>query len=513
MTTLMTILWWMGAVGVVLTLVGLVPGLYRIGEAAESGTLSVDVVGSQQSRKRTGVRFWLAAVLLAGAAAAASSIADRNSTGPAPSGERQRATPSTQEQSQPAIAPELPKPPDVVSPPPQNVAVGDVLLLLSAAAILAAAFPGSALFFSGLDARAGLSATLPVTALIAGSVFFIWLVIGYSISMTEGTPLIGGLTRAFFQGLQSQRVIEAYRRLIWVPETSFALFHTAIAMLASALVVSPFARRTRASFLLWFVGLWAILVYAPVAHWVWSPQGWLSNAGPGVARLTDVAGGAVVYLNAGLAGLVCSLRLKRARAHSQPDMALLVPGTLLLWVGGLALNTGMASLSGIVIGAAVLTSLTASVSAAFSWMFMEWAFHNRSLPSELAIGAFAGIVAIAAGCGVVGPFEAALIGVVASVLSFVSTMSREQQDASDFSRMYLIGGLVGLVLTGAFLSAGDIGRISQQLFGVSAIGVYDVVCSYLLWTILDWTIGSGVIVEDEQAVEQVLSGAANASSA
>jgi Amt family ammonium transporter len=289
-------------------------------------------------------------------------------------------------------------------------------------------------------------------------------------------------------------------------------FQMTFAIITPALITGAFADRMKFSALLWFMGLWGIVVYAPIAHWVWGSGGWVLELGA-----LDFAGGTVVHINCGIAGLVCALVLGRRLGYGSENMAphnltLTLIGASLLWVGWFGFNAGSALAADGRAGMAMAVTQIATATAALAWMFAEWPAHGK--PSVLGIlsGAVAGLVAITPASGFVGPFGALVIGLAAGLVCFWTSTSLKHalgyDDALDVFGIHGVGGIVGALLTGVFaveaiggtpgLLEGNPGQVLTQVYGVLATVVWSGVASFILLKAIDGTIGLRVSSEIER---------------
>ncbi len=290
---------------------------------------------------------------------------------------------------------------------------GDTAWMLTATAlVLMMTIPGLALFYGGMVRKMNVLATVMQSFAITCLVTVLWMVIGYSLAFTTGSPFVGGLSRFFLGGMALDSVNELAKT---IPESVYMCFQMTFAIITPALICGAFADRMKFSALLWFIGLWSVLVYAPIAHWVWASDGFLAGAG-----ILDYAGGTVVHINAGVAGLVAALVLGKRRGYGQEPMAphnlvLSLVGASLLWVGWFGFNAGSAVGANANAGMAMAVTQIAAAAAALTWMFVEWGLKGK--PSVLGIisGAVAGLVAITPASGFVDPRGALIIGIVAGV--------------------------------------------------------------------------------------------------
>jgi Amt family ammonium transporter len=290
-----------------------------------------------------------------------------------------------------------------------------------------------------------------------------------------------------------------------IPETVYAMFQLTFAVITPALICGAFADRMKFSAMLLFMVVWSLAVYAPIAHMVWEPSGWLNVAG-----VLDYAGGTVVHINAGVAGLASCLALGKRLGYGREAMpphnlSLTVIGASLLWVGWFGFNAGSATAADGRAGMAMLVTQLATAAAALGWMFAEWISKGKPSVLGIASGAVAGLVAITPASGFVGPTPAVIIGVAAGVVCFIgaTTLKRalKYDDSLDAFGVHGIGGIIGALLTGVFVSkeiSGVDGSFLTQLKGVSVTVVYGFVVSFVILKIIDVTIGLRVAEEQER---------------
>jgi Amt family ammonium transporter len=259
------------------------------------------------------------------------------------------------------------------------------------------------------------------------------------------------------------------------------------------------------SAMLWFIGLWAVAVYAPIAHWVWGPDGLFNSSNDAaVVKVLDFAGGTVVHIDAGVAGLVCALVLgKRRDTGPGHNMVLTFIGASLLWVGWFGFNAGSATSAGMQAGMAMTVTQIATAVAGLTWMFVEWAHRRKPTVIGIASGAVAGLVAITPASGFVGPIGSMVIGVAAGVACYLGATSLKHafgyDDALDCFGVHAVGGVVGALLTGVFaieqyggtkgLIEGNPGQVWNQIIGIAAVIAYDAIVSFIIVKIIDATIG------------------------
>jgi len=391
-----------------------------------------------------------------------------------------------------------------------KISAGDTAwMLTSTALVLMMAIPGLALFYGGMVRKKNVLATLMQTFAIVCVVTLLWWLIGYSWAFTPGSPFLGGASRALFNGMtyihDPVNKLSVSHLALTIPETVYAMFQMTFAAITPALIAGAFADRMKFSAMLVFMAAWSLLVYSPIAHMVWEPTGWLNKAG-----VLDYAGGTVVHINAGVAGLASCLvlgkRLGYGREAMPPhNLTLTLIGASLLWVGWFGFNAGSAGAADGRAGMAMLTTQMATAAAALAWVGAEWI--SRGKPSVLGIasGAVAGLVAVTPASGFVGPSSAVIIGLIAGVVCYIAATSLKHvmgyDDSLDAFGVHGIGGIVGALLTGVFVSkeiSGADGSLLIQLKGVAVTVIYGFAASYLILKVIDMTIGLRVTEEQER---------------
>ncbi len=367
-------------------------------------------------------------------------------------------------------------------------------LMTSTALVLLMTLPGVALFYAGMVRRKSVLNTMAAVLGVAVVVSLMWFVAGYSLAFTAGSRWIGGFDRAWFSGfeyLKDAGQVAVSHVAPNVPESVYAMFQLTFAIITAALVVGAFVERMRFSAVLWFAALWSLLVYAPIAHWVWEPGGWLAQMGA-----LDFAGGSVVHVNAGVAGLVCAYSVGARRGYGKESfepysLALTMAGAGLLWVGWFGFNAGSAVAADGRAGLAMMATHIAAACGALSWMVGEW-FVRRS-PSLLGLcsGVVAGLVAITPAAGYVTPGAAAAIGAIAGLVCYWGATALKRMlradDSLDVFGVHGIGGIVGSLLTGVFADArisGVTGHVGVQALAVGAVIVYSVIGTGLVLLVL-----------------------------
>ncbi len=332
-------------------------------------------------------------------------------------------------------------------------------ILTSTALVLFMTIPGLSLFYAGLVRSKNVLSVLMQCFTLTCFISILWVIIGYSLAFAEGSSLVGGLSKVLFAGVEEGSLNGT------IPESAFALFQLTFAIITPALVVGGFAERMRFSSMLVFSGLWSLLVYAPIAHWVWGPGGWLAEMGA-----MDFAGGTVVHITAGTAAIVAALVLGSRRGFpDQPmpphNMTLTVAGAGMLWVGWFGFNGGSALASnGDAAMAMLVTHISASVGA-FTWMVCEWIRYGKPTALGAVTGMVAGLGTITPASGFVGPAGALIIGLSAGFVCFMATnfikRSLKIDDSLDVFPVHGVGGSLGMLLTAVFASTG-LGIFSGQ---------------------------------------------------
>lgn len=403
-----------------------------------------------------------------------------------------------------------------------TVNAGDTAwMLTSTALVLMMTIPGLALFYAGMVRKKNILATLMQSFFLAALLSVVWMVAGYSIAFGEGGAYFGDFSRLFLSGIAANW--DAPFSLgsgdgavaFTIPETVFVMFQMTFFIITPALAVGAWADRIKFSALVVFAVLWSLLIYAPVAHWVWHPNGWIFALGA-----LDFAGGTVVHINAGVAGLVGALVLGKRTGLGTENMspynlAFAVIGASLLWVGWFGFNAGSAGAAGGRAGMAMLVTQLAAGAATLAWVFAEWI--TKGKPSVLGAisGAVAGLVAITPAAGFVLPVPAVIIGLVAGLAGFWGATALKHwcgyDDSLDAFGVHGVCGIVGALLTGVFAygplsgttadPAGISGSFSQfmiQVYAVAATFVFTAIGTFILLKIVDVIIGLRVTEEEER---------------
>jgi ammonium transporter, Amt family len=389
-------------------------------------------------------------------------------------------------------------------------------MLTSMALVLMMTVPGLGLFYGGMVRKKNVGDTVMTSFAVTCLVTVVYTVCTYSMSFTGGTAFVGGLSRAFLQGILSdisKGIGNPNPLAPTIPEDVYAMFQLTFAIITPALIAGAFAERMKFSAMLWFMGLWSICVYAPVAHWVWGPDGMLNNGNPdALVHVMDFAGGTVVHVNSGVAGLMCALMLgKRRDTGPAHNVVLTFIGASLLWVGWFGFNAGSAVTAGMQAGMAMTVTQIATATAGLTWMFFEWLHRGKPTIVGICSGAVAGLVAITPASGFVGPAGALAIGVAVGIVCYIMVTwvkaAVGYDDALDCFGVHAAGGALGAILTGVFaiseyggtpgLIEGNAGQVVNQCMGVIIVIVYDAVVSLILLKIIDVVVGLRVEAEIE----------------
>ena len=381
-------------------------------------------------------------------------------------------------------------------------------MLTSTALVLFMTIPGLSLFYAGMVRAKNAMSVMMQCFAITCLVTLLWVIYVYGLAFGDGGSMqqwIGGFGKAFMAGVGRNTLSGT------IPETVFSMFQLTFAIITPALLVGAFAERMKFSAMLWFIGLWLTFVYAPIAHWVWG-GGWLGKLGA-----LDFAGGTVVHIDAGVAGLVAALVMGKRKGYpgtAMPPHSLMltVVGAGMLWVGWFGFNAGSELAADGTAGMAMAVTQIATAAAALTWMFSEWLAHGK--PSVLGIvsGAVAGLVAITPASGFVGPMGAIVIGFTAGLVCYLAVAKLKPamgyDDALDAFGVHAIGGAIGAILTGVFVVKGlggaglaegvtMGGQVGIQIVAVLSTLVYDAIVSLILLKIVDAFIGLRVSEEDE----------------
>jgi Amt family ammonium transporter len=388
--------------------------------------------------------------------------------------------------------------------PPVSFSSGDTAwMLVCTVLVLLMTVPGIMLFYSGMmRAKNALSIVAHVFAATT-VVTLVWVAIGYSLAFTSGTPWLGDMSRLFSQGLIGAK-IGAHPSAPTVPESAFFLFQLAFAVITFALIIGATVERMRLSATIFFAGFWTLLVYAPVAHWIWQPTGWLAAMGH-----MDYAGGTVVHIAAGASGLVAAKFVGPRRGFGKEPMVphnlmVTIIGAGLLWAGWFGFNAGSAfEASSRAVGALLATQVAASVGA-FAWGLAEFVKRGKFSVLGMATGAIAGLVAVTPASGFVGPQGAAVIGAVSGVLCFIAVTQFKRvtgiDDSLDVFALHGVGGFIGTVLTPVFALkeiAPVTATILTNLTGAVAVTLYAGAMTFIILLVVKPLAGLRVTAEEE----------------
>ncbi len=392
-------------------------------------------------------------------------------------------------------------------------------MLISTALVLLMTIPGLALFYGGMVRAKNVLSIMMQCFAITGLITILWVVYGYSLAfdtagMEKGVlnfnSFVGGLDKAFLSGLTADGLTSATALF---PESVFITFQMTFAIITPALIVGAFAERMKFSAMLIFMAVWFTVVYAPIVHMVWSGDGALMwDWG-----VLDFAGGTVVHINAGIAGLVACLVLGKRKGYPTTPMAphnlgYTLVGAAMLWIGWFGFNAGSAAAANGTAGMAMLVTQIATAAAALAWMFAEWITHGKPSALGIASGVVAGLVAITPAAGTAGPMGALVIGLASGVICFFAATSLKRalkyDDSLDAFGVHAVGGIVGALLTGIFAAPslggfGSVEDIGAQFFvqfkGVAFTVVYTAVVTFVILKVLDLVMGLRV-TEEEEAV-------------
>jgi len=391
-------------------------------------------------------------------------------------------------------------------------------MLTSVALVLMMTIPGLGLFYGGMVRKKNVGDTVMTSFAVTCLVTILFAVLTYSLAFRAGTPFIGGLDRLFLKDILSDigkgGIGNPNPLAATIPESVYICFQMTFAIITPALIAGAFAERMKFSAMLWFIGLWAIFVYAPIAHWVWGPDG-IFSAGNDAARVKvlDFAGGTVVHINAGVAGLMCAIMLgKRVETGPAHNMVLTFIGAALLWVGWFGFNAGSAVSAGMQAGMAMLVTQIATAVAAFTWMLVEWGLKGKPTVIGICSGAVAGLVAITPASGFVGVVGAFAIGIAAGAFCYWGCTGLKRMfsydDALDCFGVHAIGGIVGALLTGVFaveqyggtagVLEGNVGQFLNQCIGVATVFIYDAVLSLIILFVINLFVGLRVTRDIER---------------
>lgn len=377
-------------------------------------------------------------------------------------------------------------------------------MLVATVLVLFMTIPGIALFYAGMARKKNILGTIAQDFAICGVVTILWFVIGYSLAFSEGNSFIGGLSFLGMQGIGVNTLQGS------IPQLLFAVFQMTFAVLTACLITGSWAGRVKFSAMLAFMVIWSLLVYAPICHWVWASDGFFFKLGA-----LDYAGGTVVHINAGIAGLVGALMLGKRKGYGvtpmQPaNLTIAVVGAAVLWVGWMGFNGGSGLAADGRAAMAIVASQIAAAGGLVAWMAAEWAYRGKPSLLGMISGAIAGLVGITPGSGFVEPLPALAIGIAAGLVCFwsVTILKRKlgYDDALDGWGVHGVGGIVGALLTGVFATARVTGtdlppvmtQVGIQALSVIATLVYGGLMSGVILYVIDKVMGLRVSADDEQ---------------
>ncbi|MDH5648951.1 MAG: ammonium transporter [Gammaproteobacteria bacterium] len=387
---------------------------------------------------------------------------------------------------------------------------GDTAWMLTATAlVLFMTIPGLSLFYAGMVRSKNVLSVMMQCFAITSLMSILWVIYGYSMAFTDGGSLqkfVGGFDKLFLSGVTVDSLSGT------IPETVFMTFQLTFAVITPALIVGAFAERMKFSAMLWFMGIWVTVVYVPITHWVWG-GGFLADK-----SILDFAGGTVVHINAGIAGLVAALVLGKRKGYPKTAMpphnlGLTLMGASMLWVGWFGFNAGSELAADGTAGMAMAVTQIATATAALAWMFSEWLSHGKPSVLGIASGAVAGLVAITPASGTAGPMGALAIGAAAGLGCFFASTTIKRalgyDDSLDVFGVHAVGGIIGAILTGVFAatSLGGAGlgdginsigeQVGVQVYGVAATVLYTAIVSFVILKVIDLVIGLRVTGEQE----------------
>jgi Amt family ammonium transporter len=388
---------------------------------------------------------------------------------------------------------------DAAAPAPTLDSGDTAWMLVSSVIVLMMAVPGLALFYGGMVRKKNVLNTCAMVFATVCLLSIVWTLFGYSLAFTDGGDLqayIGGLSKALLAGVTKDSLQGT------IPESLFVFFQMTFFAITPALIIGSVVDRMKFSSLLVFMALWSVIVYIPVCHWVWG-GGFLSKDG-----VLDFAGGTVVHINAGIAGLVASIMLGRRKGYGVENLAphnlvLTLIGTSLLWVGWYGFNAGSAVAANSSAAMVALSTQVATAAAALAWMVVEWIVHRKPTILGICSGAIAGLVAITPACGFVDPIGAIFIGLAAGVICYIASTAVKRalgyDDSLDVFGVHGVGGIVGAVLTGVFAKEaiggtagaleGNVGQVWTQVYGVLATIAWCAVATFVILLVIRIVMG------------------------
>ena len=395
-----------------------------------------------------------------------------------------------------------------------DLSAGDTAWMITATVlVLFMTIPGLSLFYAGMVRSKNVLSVMMQCFAITCLMTILWALYAYSLAFGDGGSMNwfwGGFGNAMLANMSADSMSGT------IPESVFMTFQMTFAVITPALIVGAFAERMKFSAMLIFMAIWVTIVYAPICHWVWG-GGWLGSK----FAILDFAGGTVVHINAGIAGLVACIVLGKRKGYPTTAMpphnlTLTLVGAAMLWVGWFGFNAGSELAADGTAGMAMAVTQIATAAAALAWMFAEWMSHGKPSALGLASGAVAGLVAITPACGSVGPMGALVIGLASGYICFkaASTLKRKlgYDDSLDVFGVHAVGGIVGALLTGVFSAttlgvfsgqgladgvAGIGGQVFNQSVGVIVTIIYSGALSFVILKVIDAVIGLRVSEDEE----------------
>ena len=411
-----------------------------------------------------------------------------------------------------AQAPAVAAPDAAAAPAPSKIDTGDTAwVLVSTALVLAMTAPGLALFYGGMGRSKNALSTFLQSFIILALISIQWVLWGYSLAFgPDKGGIIGGLEWLGLNGVGTEPNPD-YAPTI--PHQAFMLFQMMFAVITPALITGAYAERMKFSSFILFTLLWATFIYDPLAHWVWGVGGWVRNLGA-----LDFAGGTVVHISSGIAGLASAIMIKRRLGHGKEHMPphnlpMTLLGASLLWFGWFGFNAGSALASGALAASTFTATNTAAAAAALAWMIAEWFYRGKPSALGAASGAVAGLVAITPASGFVGPISSIWIGIGAGVLCYTAVMLKPlfgYDDALDAVGVHGIGGTWGALATGLFASKainsagadglffGNPAQLGIQAMAVLVTIVFVFIGTLIILAVVDAIMGLRVNEEDER---------------
>ena len=411
-------------------------------------------------------------------------------------------------------------------------------MMISTILVILMVIPGLALFYGGLVRAKNMLSVLMQVFVIFSLISVLWVIYGYSLAFTGGSAFIGGFDKLFLSGVTAESLGATFSKGVYIPELTFVVFQATFAAITTALIVGAFAERMKFSAVLLFSVLWFTFSYLPMAHMVWYWDGpdaitdaaSLEKVVAGAGFLwakgaLDFAGGTVVHINAAVAGLVGAFLIgKRVGYGKEPmtphSLTLTMVGAALLWVGWFGFNAGSNLEANGLAALAMVNTLAATAAATLSWMVAEWLFKGKPSMLGAASGAVSGLVAITPACGFVGPMGAIIIGLLAGVLCLWGVNGLKKMlgadDSLDVFGVHGVGGIVGAILTGVFVSpalggtgvydyvtnaVGEFNMVAQvtsQIWGVGVAIVWSGVVAFICYKIVDVLVGLRVPEDEER---------------